>query len=85
MHQAYGANEIFRYETSYLGEVETDFCQNEKLGKLPPKSSLQRILKDKAQKLGGNGIVYGRCKTGQYYRGCDKYLSCEGSVYSVKF
>ena len=82
--QVYGAREIFRYETTYLGQVETDFCQNEKFGTLPPKSKLKRILKAKAQKIGGNGIVYGQCKTGQYYSGCDKYLSCEGSVYSVE-
>lgn len=82
--QVYGAREIFRYETTYLGQVETDFCQNEKFGTLPPKSKLKRILKAKAQKIGGNGIVYGQCKTGQYYSGCDKYLSCQGSVYSVE-
>ena len=79
----YGQNEIFRYESRFLGQVETDFCQNEKFGKVPSKSKLQRILKAKAHKLGGNGIVYGQCKTGQNYNGCDKYLSCDGSVYSV--
>jgi hypothetical protein len=79
----YGASEIFRYETRFLGQVETDYCQNDKFGKLPPKSKLQEILKAKAQKLGGNGIVYGQCEAVQYYSGCDKYLSCEGSVYSV--
>lgn len=81
--QVYGATEIYQYETRFLGQVETDFCQNERFGTLPPKSKLQRILKAKAQELGGNGIVYGQCKTGQFYNGCEKYLSCEGTVYSV--
>lgn len=79
----YGASEIFSYQTQFLGQVETDFCQNEKLGKLPPKSKLQRTLKVKAQKMGGNGIVYNQCKAAQYYNGCEKYLRCEGSVFSV--
>ncbi len=81
--QVYSQNEMSLYQSSYLGQVETDFCQNEKFGKLPPKSKLQRTLKARAQKKGGNAIVYGQCKTDQYYKGCDKYLSCEGAVYSL--
>ncbi|WP_394132786.1 Rcs stress response system protein RcsF [Shewanella maritima] len=83
--EVYGANEIFSYNTRFLGQVESDFCQNERFAELPSKSQLQRTLKAKAQKLGGNGIVYGQCKTGRFYTGCDKYMSCEGSVYFIEF
>lgn len=80
----YGKDEIFRYQYTFLGQVEADFCQNERFGTLPPESKLKRVLRAKAQKKGANGIVYGLCETKKTYRSCDLYMSCDAAVYTVK-
>lgn len=83
--EVYDQSEIFRHQYRFLGQVETFYCQNEKFGTLPPERKLKKILKVKAQKKGGNGIVYGLCETKRSYQNCDLHLNCEADVYSIQF
>lgn len=82
--QVFDASEITMYNASFLGQIDTEFCQNNRFGELPPSSKLHRILKAKTQKLGGNGIVYGQCETRKDYQGCNTFMSCDALAYSIK-
>ncbi|MFQ3219844.1 MAG: hypothetical protein ACI8R9_002294 [Paraglaciecola sp.] len=80
----YNRNEIWNLKTINLGRVETNYCQNEKFGNLPSERELNKVLRSKTQKLGGNGIVYDSCESGRNYMNCELYIRCQGAAYIVE-
>lgn len=83
--QVYSQDEIMRMQTTYLGLVETEYCQESRTGRLPPNTDLNRILRAKVQKLGGNGIVYKGCQNATMFGRCFASVQCEANAYSVDF
>ena len=66
--QVYNDREIFNFRSTYLGNVESNFCHEKNDSLIPEdayyynpsniKDTLQDSLKVKAHKMGGNGIVF---------------------------
>ncbi|TMP21706.1 hypothetical protein CWC02_00820 [Pseudoalteromonas sp. S2721] len=92
--QVYKDREIFNFRTSYLGNVESNYCHEKNDSLIPEsayyynpsniKESLQDSLKVKAHKMGGNGIVFSQCYTRSNTNQCYKSMRCEGSVYNIE-
>lgn len=76
--------EIGRYDATTLGFVEAAQCQRRADEAEPRRSTLVQELKQRTQKLGGNGVVVEACgaATGGY-EGCLRYLECHGVAYAV--
>ena len=83
--EEYSRNEIWQLNATTLGQVETEYCQVNLLGGLPPEKKLNKVLKAKAQQLGGNAIVYDSCQSGRNYMNCEKYIRCQAMAYSVQY
>lgn len=83
--EEYSRNEIWQLNATTLGQVETEYCQVNLLGGLPPENKLNKVLKAKAQQLGGNAIVYDSCQSGRNYMNCEKYIRCQAMAYSVQY
>lgn len=81
----YSRNEILQLNATTLGQVETEYCQVNLLGGLPPENKLNKALRAKAQQLGGNAIVYDSCHSGRNYMNCEKYIRCQATAYRVKY
>jgi len=83
--EVYSRNEIWQLETITLGQVETEYCQTNRLSNTPSERELNKILRSKTQRLGGNGIVYDSCESGRNYRNCEIYIRCQAMAYKVQY
>lgn len=82
--EVYGRDDIWQLTAITLGRVETDYCQINRLGNIPSERELNKILRSKTQRLGGNGIVYDSCESGRNYRSCEIYIRCQAMAYKVQ-
>ncbi|MEW6997379.1 hypothetical protein AADZ86_06725 [Colwelliaceae bacterium BS250] len=81
----YSRDEIWQLKAINLGIVETDYCQNDRFGTLPSEKDLNKVLRSKTQRLGGNGIVYDHCQSGRNYMNCKLYIRCNAMAYEVTY
>jgi hypothetical protein len=82
--EVYSRDDIWQLTAITLGRVETEYCQTNRLDSTPSERELNKILRSKTQRIGGNGIVYDSCESGRNYRGCDIYMKCQAMAYKVQ-
>ncbi|WDE03066.1 hypothetical protein SG34_016705 [Thalassomonas viridans] len=76
--------QVWELNASQLGYVETDFCQLDFRDSVPGKNFLIDELEVKAQKLGGNGLVFDSCIVHKATADCYTYTKCRGMAYLVR-
>lgn len=83
--EVYSRDQIWQLTHTNLGMVDAEYCQNERFGHLPSETELKKIMRSKAQQLGGNGIVYDACDSGRDYLDCKQYIRCQATAYDVEY
>ncbi|WP_371379311.1 Rcs stress response system protein RcsF [Thalassotalea aquiviva] len=82
--KSYTNTEVWELGASQVGYVETNYCQKDFRDREPSKSSLISSLKIKAQKLGGNALVFDSCIVNNSTASCHSHTKCRGMAYLVE-
>jgi hypothetical protein len=83
--KSYTNYEIWELGASQLGYVEANYCQEDIRDRKPSNDALISSLKIKAQKLGGNALVFDSCLINNSTASCHSYTECRGIAYLVTY
>lgn len=83
--KSYTNYEVWEMGASLVGYVETNYCQEDFRSSKPSNDYLISKLKIKAQKLGGNALVFDSCLINNSSAACHSYTECRGIAYLVTY
>jgi hypothetical protein len=81
--KTYTNAEVWEQGALQVGYVEASYCQVDFRDRKASKNSLISSLKIKAQKLGGNALVFDACIVNSHSASCLTHTKCRGIAYLV--
>lgn len=83
--KSYTNYEVWELGASQVGYVEANYCQVDLRDRKPSNDALISSLKIKAQRLGGNGLVFDACTVNNSTASCHSFTHCRGMAYLVTY
>jgi hypothetical protein len=77
--------EVWELGASQVGYVDSGYCQINIRDHIPSKETLISELKVKAQKLGGNALVFDSCSVNRTTGSCNTHIQCNGMAYLITY
>lgn len=81
----YSNYEVWELGARQVGYVETNYCQIDIRELKPSQDALISELEVKAQKLGGNALVFDSCIVNRTTASCHTQTRCQGIAYLVTY